>query len=170
MVIGKKFWPIGATTNTIVNYAPAANAGIGFSGTVNGTSITGVNAAIVSAIAGLGTTGDVGITGNYISPGTTVTAATGTTLTLSTASSGSGTLVTNLTYFDTRYPSSANGDAPIQALLCLDSTHGPFEFYDERGILIQIPGSTLVKGAVYYWQIAKVYNATAADFIGYSAN
>lgn len=166
MVIGKKFWPIYGAAD----YSPSGNPGISFGGVGNSTSITNVDSTVVSAIAALlATPATVGISGNYIPSGTQITAAVGTTLTLSN-SVGADVAITNLKYWDARRPSAAGGDSPIQALLCLDSTHANFVFTDGSGNSVTIPGSTLAKGAVYYFQIGTVTTVTAGDFIGYSYN
>jgi hypothetical protein len=70
-------------------------------------------------------------------------------------------------YYDKRKP-AAGVDGPIQAILCLDSTHGPFSFIDAGGRTVAIPGSTLVKGAIYYFQISEVTVVSTGDFIGYA--
>jgi hypothetical protein len=166
MVIGKKFWDIYGAAN----YSPAQNAGIQFGGVASGTSITNVDAAVVSAIAALlATPATVGVSGNYIASGTLITAAVGTTLTLSQAA-GANLTITNLVYWDSRRPSAAGGDSPIQALLCLDGSHGPLVFTDAAGKTTTVPASTLAKGAVYYFQIGTITTVTPGDFIGYSPN
>jgi hypothetical protein len=166
MVIGKKFWPIYGAAD----YLPADNPGVTFGGVGNGTSITNVDTALVTTIAALlATPATVGISGNYIQPGTTITAAVGSTLTISNPV-GANIAIPNLKYWDARRPSSAGGDSPIQAVLCLDSTHAAFAFEDGSGNTVTIPASTLAKGAVYYFQIGTVTTVTAGDFIGYSAN
>jgi hypothetical protein len=166
MVIGKKFWEIYGAAN----YSPAQNASVQFGGVANGSSITNVDATVVTAIAALlATPAAVGISGNYIAGGTLITAAVGTTLTLSQAA-GANLAITNLAYWDGRRPSAAGGDSPIQALLCLDSSHGALAFTDASGKTTTIPASTLAKGAVYYFQIGTITTVTAGDFIGYSAN
>ena len=67
MVIGKKFWPIYG----VADYLPADNPGVLFGGTSSGSTITGVSSSIITNIAGLLSAGaTVGISGNYIEPGT----------------------------------------------------------------------------------------------------
>jgi hypothetical protein len=166
MVIGNKFWPIYGTAD----YLPADNPGVLFGGTSSGSTITGVSSSIITNIAGLLSAGaTVGISGNYIEPGTQALSAVGSTVTLSKPV-GANLAIPNLRFWDARRPSSAGGDSPIQAVLCLDSTHATFAFTDATGNTVTIPGSTLAKGAVYYFQIGSVSTVTAGDFIGYAAN
>jgi hypothetical protein len=175
MVIGKKFWPIDAT----VDYSPGANPGTTFHGKVDDTVIvTGIDPAVVTALDALITAGDtLGISGNWIQPACDIVGAgaggglAADEIELSVAPSvtaGMGAVVSKLVAWDRAVPSISGGDGPIQAVLCLDSSHGAFEFKDGNGQTITIPASTLVKGAVYYFQIGDVSTVTSGDFIGYS--
>lgn len=169
MVIGKKFWPIKATSSTQVSYDPASYPGTSFGGSVIGDDTIEVNAAVATAIDSLigSSTSGVGISGQYIAPGTTVVSASGTTLTLNKpgiAPCASAALV----YWDLDYPSAAGRDSAIQAMLCINST--AISFFDQNGKLVSFSAGDLVEGAVYYFQIMEVYDAASdGDYIGYSA-
>ena len=166
MVIGRYFWSIDAPAN----YSPTSNPGVLFGGQASGTSITGVSATVVTAIAALisgSPSLTAGITGSYIGAGTHITAAAGTTLTLNQPA-GNNTSISNLQYFDAAKPSIAIGNTPIQAVLVKTAAHAAFVFTSGANT-ITIPASTLVKGAIYYWQIDNVVTVTSGDFLGYSA-
>jgi len=170
MVIGKKFWPIKATT-VDVSYSPSSRPGTNTGGIINGTtSITGVDSVVVTAVNALigSSTAGVGLTGQWIAPGTYITAASGTTLTLSKPTGAAAGAMASLTYWDLDYPSVAGGDTAINALFCNASTK--FEFYDASGKLVTFNAGKLVVGAVYYFEILTVKTcANAGDYIGYSA-
>lgn len=170
MVIGKKFWPL-KTISTDTSYNPSDRPGISFGGVINGTtSITEVPAATVTAIAALiasSAAASVGIAGQWIAVGTRITAAAGTTLTLSKATGTAVGSMSSLVYWDLDYPSVAGGDTPINALFCNASS--ALQFYDASGKLVSFAAGKLVVGAVYYFEILKVKTSTAGDYIGYSA-
>ena len=169
MVIGKKFWPL-KTISTDTSYNPGDRPGVPFGGVINATtSITNVDSAVVSTIAALliSSTAGVGIVGQWVAPGTRITVASGTTLTLSKPSLGSLGLTSSLTYWDLDYPSAAGGDNPINALFC--NVSSALQFYDASGKLVSFGAGKLVVGAVYYFEILKVKTSTAGDYIGYSA-
>ena len=164
MVIGTKFWPIDAAAN----YAPSAHPQLRFFGDSNGTAtISGIDAGTIAAMTAIGAT-NLGIAGPGVKPGDVVTAIGATNIVMTTALTISGN-AQQFNYYDKRYP-AAGADQPIQAVLCLDSTHGQFVFVDNGGRTVTIPASTLAKGAVYYFQIGNVTTVTAGDFIGYAAN
>jgi hypothetical protein len=168
MVIGKKFWPIKATSSTPVSYDPASNPGASFGGTVVGDNTIEVGAAVATAIGTLlgSSNAGVGISGQYIASGTTVLSASGTTITLN--KNGIAPCASAaLTYWDLDYPSAAGRDSAIQAVLCINS--GDFVFTDYSGKAVVFSAGDLVAGAVYYFQILEVYTATDGDYIGYSA-
>jgi hypothetical protein len=71
----------------------------------------------------------------------------------------------NFIYYDRRFPAAAQ-DQAIAAVLCLNS--GALEFIDVSGTTVVFPASTLVPGAVYYFQIGDVTVATPGDYIGYA--
>ena len=116
------------------------------------------------------TAANLGITGPGIKPGDVV-ALIGPgpdEITMTTALSFAGN-IQQFHYYDKTYP-AAGVDQPIQAVLCLDSSHGQFVFTDVGGRTVTIPANTLAKGAVYYFQIGTVTTVTSGDFIGYAAN
>ena len=169
MVIGKKFWPL-KTISTATSYNPSDRPGVKFGGALNAsTSITGVDSAVVTTIAALiiSSGAGVGITGQWIAPGTTITVAAGTTLTLSKAASGAIGATASLVYWDLDYPSCAGNDSPIQAVFC--NVSSALQFYDTSGKLVSFGAGKLVVGAVYYFEISTVKTSTAGDYIGYSA-
>jgi len=171
MVIGKKFWPL-KTISTITSYNPGDRPGISFGGIVDGTtSITNVDSTTVTNIASLigSSTAGVGISGQWIDAGTCITVATGTTLTLSKASSASADgAISSLRYWDLDYPSVAGVDSPIQAVFC--NVSSKLEFYDQSGKLVTFAAGKLVVGAVYYFEILSVKTSTSGDYIGYAAH
>lgn len=164
MLIGNKFWPI----NTVANYAPSAHPQIAVYANSNGTTtISGLGAATIAAMTAIGAA-DLGIAGPGVKPGDVVATIGSTTVTMTTALSS--TLTTGqFFYYDKRYP-AAGVDQPIQAVLCLNSSHGAFTFVDTGGRTTTIPASTLAKGAVYYFGIGNVTAVATGQFIGYSTN
>lgn len=164
MLIGNKFWPI----NTVANYAPSAHPQIAVYANSNGTTtISGLGAATIAAMTAIGV-GNLGMAGPGVKPGDVVAAIGVDFVTMTTALSSTLT-PGQFFYYDKRYP-AAGVDQPIQAVLCLDSTHGPFTFIDAGGRTTAIPASTLAKGAVYYFGIGNVTAVASGDFIGYSTN
>lgn len=169
MLIGNKFWPIDAPAN----YAPSAHPRIAVYADSNGTTIiSGLGTATIAAMNAIGAA-NLGIAGPGVTPGDVVAQigdglGGGSDITMTTALS-STLSAGHFFYWDKRYPAAGN-DQPIQAVLCLDSTHADFEFIDANGSTVFIPGSTLAKGAVYYFGIGEVTDVTSGDFIGYSTN
>lgn len=164
MLIGNKFWPIDA----VGNYAPSAHPRIAVYANSNATTtISGLGTATIAAMNAIGVS-NLGIAGPGVTPGDIVTAIGGSDITMTTALS-STLSAGQFFYWDKSYPAAGN-DQPIQAVLCLSSTHADFEFIDANGRSVLIPGSTLAKGAVYYFGIGEVIDVTASEFIGYSTN
>lgn len=169
MLIGNKFWPI----NTAANYAPSAHPQIAVYANSNGsTTISGLGAATIAAMNDI-TAANLGIAGPGVKPGDVVVTigngqGGGTTVTMTTALSSTLT-PGQFFYYDKSYP-AAGVDQPIQAVLCLDSTHAAFTFVDAGGRTTAIPASTLAKGAVYYFGIGNVTAVATGQFIGYSTN
>ncbi len=163
MLTGTKFWPI----NVIGNYAPSANPSVEFYGNVvdGNPDITGLSASLIAALTVIGTA-NIGVLGLGIDPTIAVSAIGVDSITLS-ANFSTTQANGRFYYYDKRKP-AAGIDGPIQAILCLDSTHGAFSFIDTGGRTVTIPGSTLAKGAIYYFQISEVTVVSTGDFIGYA--
>jgi hypothetical protein len=144
-----------------------------FGGEASNNVIDKVDNSTVVTIQSLLSAGKtVGISGNYIVPGTQITATDSVEqLTLSNnIANGNNVIVTNLVYWDATLPSAAGGDQPIQAVLVLAPSHADFRFIDVNGNNVNIPAGTLVKGAVYYFQIMEVITVSSGEFLGYAAN
>ena len=166
MIIGKKFWPL-----ELGYQVPGKNPVVNFVATASGnTTLTGVAAATVATIATLITAlKPVGISGQYIQPGTLITAAAATTLTLSQTAGNTNSTMLNVNYWDATFPSAAGGDGAVEAILVLAASHAALTFIDTAGKTISIPANTLVKGAVYYFGMYNVTTVTSGEFLGYSS-
>ena len=178
MVIVKNFWPIAAT-NTLKSYEPRENQGLNFAGVVcndsDAISIKNVGPDVISNINNMiaTSTQGVGMYGSWIPQNTKVVSCTETDITINTkVESGIMPAVTEkqLLVWNMDYPCSKAGDGPIQALLCIKSNHGPLSFIDSSGRRIDIPAGTLVKGAIYYFQISAFVQVEADEFIGFSGS
>lgn len=170
MIIGKKFWAIKYTDGTPVSYDPASRPGTSFGGTVVGDNTIEVDPATAADIAALlqNSASGVGISGQYIAPGTRALVVTSATTVALNKAGIAPCASAALTYWDLDYPSAAGGDGAIQAVFCVNSG-SRFAFTDYKGELVDIPKDHLVAGAVYYFQILEVVRAASGNFIGYSA-
>jgi hypothetical protein len=170
MVIGKKFWSL----NSNGLYSPSDNPGSApFGGVIDSktNTINNIDGAVVVEIQRVLDEGaSVGISGNYVPQGTLIESTDNNTIILSKyLGAPGGSIITNLVWWNASRPSTAGGDSPIQAILCIGE-QTRFEFKDASGKLILIPPNTMVKGAVYYFQISEIITVGADELIGYSAN
>lgn len=177
MVIGKKFWPILAT-DTAVSYEPRMNPGYMFAANIvnssSSISVKNVGPEIVSIINNMLSTSKqgVGLYGPRIPQNTRIVSCENDEIIINTRIEGiiDQSSKEKILVWNMDYPCSKAGDGPIQALLCIDSTHGDMAFMDTSGRTVEIPAGTLVKGAIYYFQISSFIKVGAEEFIGFSGN
>ena len=176
MVIGKKFWKIKPNSEP-VSYAPHTNVGINITGIVEGEkNIIVLHENYRNILPSLQKIVDqsahgLGICGHMIEQNVKIKRIDGMNLYISHPVNCVSTGINFIgTVWDMDYPSVNGADSPIQALLCLDSSHGPIIFIDNSGRSVNIPANTLVKGAIYYFQISAFVQVGEDEFIGFSGN
>jgi hypothetical protein len=166
MIVAKKFWPI-----KVANFAPEANPVLTLFGNANstGTSIVAVKREEFNAIIAVGIDNVRVIDqihGDALDK--TIVSADSDTLTIEFSGKVCDTGQVQIMLVDISRP-VAGRDIEIQAMLCLNSSHSEFIFKDENHRQVRIPPATMVKGAIYYFQIREVVNCSEGDFIGYAS-
>ena len=166
MLVAKKFWPI-----KIGVFNPDLNPVLTLFGEASqdGTSIRSSKIEEFNSILRAGIE-NVRIYDPIegILPDTLITSVDRDTQTIYFSKKASNGGMIQMMLLDWSKPTSGM-DRAIEAVLCLNSNHTVFEFVDERKRVIRIPANTMVKGAIYYFQINEVISCTEGDFIGYTS-
>jgi hypothetical protein len=167
---GAKYWKL-----TTGDFRPSANQPVSFKASVTkGDKFLQVDASVITAINGL-TSSNVAIDGHGVSAVLVIDSMGSGKINLKYPSDlGGEDYYATETLTDATFKYYLRGkpaygiDAPIQAVLSRNTSHGSFVFLDRNGAEITVDDGSIIKGTLFYTEITGIKTCTSDKLYGVS--